>query len=168
MNTQDNTTGTVREAVALFAEREDLQGAIDTLLKTGFEKSDLSLLSSHESIAAAEEPENRLEDLRTALGDELKYLGPLTAAGFIMLATEPLAVLLAGVVAAGIGGIALKEVLDEVMSTPHAENFARALAAGSVILWVRVPDAGREAVAVDILRRQGGGNVHVDERPAGT
>ncbi|MDP7547632.1 MAG: hypothetical protein QGF20_10100, partial [Alphaproteobacteria bacterium] len=38
---------------------------------------------------------------------------------------------------AAVGGIAVKEILDEVTSTPHTEDFARSLEAGSVILWVR-------------------------------
>ncbi len=164
MTDSDNTNSTIREAVALFSSRESLQGAIDALIEAGFERSDLSVLSSHDSIEAAEEPENRLDDLRNALGGDLRYLGPLAAAGFIMLAAGPMAAVLAAVIAAGIGGMAAKELLDETTSAPHAEDFARALEAGAVIIWVRAANKDGEARAIAILEQQGGTNAHMNER----
>jgi len=160
----DNTTTTIREAVALFSSREALQSAIDALIGAGFKRSDLSILSSHESIEASEKPENRLGDLRNALGSDLRYLGPLAAAGFIMLAAGPMAAVLAAVIAAGIGGMAVKELLDETTSAPHTEDFARALEAGAVIIWVRPANEEGESRAISILEEQGGSNVHMNER----
>jgi len=160
----DNTTVTIREAVALFSSREALQSAIDALIKAGFERNDLSVLSSHESIEAAEKPETRLDDLRNALGGDLRYLGPLAVAGFIMLATGPMAAVLAAVIAAGIGGMAVKELLDETTSAPHTEDFVRALEAGAVIIWVLTTNEEEESRASAILEEQGGSNVHMNER----
>lgn len=157
-------TGEAREAVALFDDRHKLQGAIDALLEARFPPSDLSILSSHESIEAARHQGGLFEDMKTALGSDLKYLGPLAAAGLIMLAAGPMAAVLTALVAAGIGGLAMKELLDETTSAPHVENFTRALEAGAVILWVRVDDAAREAQALDILTSHGGDNAHINQR----
>lgn len=157
----------VREAVALFAERAAIEAAIEDLLAADFEHSDLSVLGSHEPIEAAGEPGKPLVDVLTALEGEVKYLGPLAAAGFVALASGPVGAVLAGLIAAGVGAAAIKEVLDEVTSTPHTEDFARALEEGSVILWVRVVDEGAEAEAKAILARHGGENIHVHERAPG-
>ena len=164
MTANDNTASAIRETVALFSSREALQSAIDALIKAGFERSDLSVLSSHESVEAAEKPENRLDDLRNALGGDLRYLGPMAAAGFIMLAAGPMAAVIAAVIAAGIGGMAVKELLDETTSAPHTDDFVRALDAGAVIIWVRTTNEEEETRASAILEEQGGGNVHINER----
>ena len=44
------------EVVGLFADRESFQAAVDALFAAGFERTDLSVLSSHESIDAAGKP----------------------------------------------------------------------------------------------------------------
>lgn len=163
----DDPEPRLREAVAYFAQRDDIEAAIKALLEGGFEHSDISLLSSHESIEAAGMPGKPLGEVLTALVGEVKFLGPLADAGFIALASGPVGAMLAAVVAAGVGSVALKEVLDEVTAAPHTENFARALEAGSVILWVRVADADSERKATIILAANGGRDIHVHERPAG-
>jgi hypothetical protein len=157
----------VREAVALFSQRSAIEAAINDLLAADFDHGDLSVLGSHQSIEAAGKPGKPFADVLTALEGEVKYIGPLTAAGFIALASGPVGAVLAGLIAAGVGAAALKQVLDEVMSAPHTEDFARALEAGSVILWVRVADERAEAEAKAILTRHGGGNIHVNERAPG-
>lgn len=156
----------VREVVALFSEREEIEDAIAALSDGGFAHSDLSLLSSHESIEAAGRRGRSLGDVLTGLVSEINYIGPLTAAGFIAVASGPVGAMLAGFIAAGVGGAAIKEVLDEVTSAPHTEDFARAVEAGSVILWVRVGDGRAEEKAKAILASHGGKDIHVNERPA--
>ena len=58
--------------------------------------------------------------------------------------------------------------LSAIFSPVINENIAavtRALAAGSVILWVAVRDSGHEATTtMDTLRAHGAANVHVFER----
>ena len=41
---------TVREAVGVFNRSEDLQGAIDELLSSGFDRAELSLLASEHAV----------------------------------------------------------------------------------------------------------------------
>jgi hypothetical protein len=60
-----------------------------------------------------------------------------------------------------VGGVAVVDLLGEVTAQPHTEDFARSLAAGSVILWVRAPDETLQARARAILDANGAANVHV-------
>ncbi len=152
-----------REVVGLFAEREPFEAAIKALTAAGFERSDLSLLSSHESLEAAGEPGKPLHDVLRALVGELKFEAPLVASGAIFLAGGPVAASVAAVIGAATGVIAVKEVIEGVTSSPHTEDFARSLEAGSVILWVRAATPEREERAAAILADNGAGNVHVHD-----
>lgn len=154
----------IREVVGLFDERAGFEWAVDKLLRKGFEHSDLSVLSSHESLEAAGREGKPWRDVLVALLGDLKYEGPLVAAGLIALAAGPVGATIASLVAAGVGGAAAKELLDEVTARPHSEDFARALEAGGVILWVAAPDALKEEKAKAVLREAGATNIHVNER----
>ena len=66
----------------------------------------------------------------------------------------------AGALAAGLTGAALVDLLDEVRATPHTEAFARALEAGAILLWVRVPGEAEARSAEAIMDRHGGSDIH--------
>ena len=159
----DATETPTREVIGLFAGRDSLEAAVTALTAAGFERSELSLLSSHQSIDAAGKPGEPWKDVLSALVGELKYEGPLVASGAIFLAGGTIAATIAGLVGAATAGIAAKELLDEITSTPHTEGFARSLEAGSIILWVRAEDETRERTAASILEENGGANVHAHE-----
>lgn len=159
-----NQPSVSREIVGIFAERRQFEAAVDELLKDGFERSDLSVMSSHESLEAAGRLGRDWRDALVGLLGELRYEGPLVAAGLIAVAAGPVGAAVAALLAAGIGGAAVKELLDEVTALPHSGEFARALEAGSIILWVAAPDALREARARAVLERHGAANVHLNER----
>ena len=74
--------------------------------------------------------------------------------------------LVAALVGAGLGGAAIKEVLDLYTANRHSAEFAAALEAGAVLLWVVVADPALEAPAARILAEAGGRFVHVNARPA--
>ncbi|WP_419798126.1 MAG: hypothetical protein ACNI26_00010 [Terasakiella sp.] len=155
-----NTVNTT-EVVGLLNSRETFERTVEALLKEGFERTDLSVLSSHESIDAAGKPAKPLKDVLSALVGEIKFEGPMVASGAIFLAGGPIGELIGAVVGATVGGVAVKEVLDEVTATPHTEDFARAVDAGSIILWVRTDGQEREAKAKEVLQNQGAENVHI-------
>ena len=165
MSEIDAKAGSVREVVGLFADRESFEGAVEALMAAGFERADLSVMGSHESIDAAGERGRPWRDALTAMVGEIKYEVPLVASGAILLAGGSVAATVAGLVGAAVGGVAAKEIIDEVTSTPHTEDFARSVEAGSVILWVRAQDRTRERAAAQILNRHGGANVHLHETP---
>ena len=130
----------VREIVALFENRVDFDRAVAALIRAGFERADLSVLSSHQSIDAAGRKGKPYDEALTGLLGELNYAFPLTTAGLIAIVGGPIAGPIAALVAAGVGGAAVKEYLDEVTSHPQTDEFARALEAGGVILWVCIGD----------------------------
>jgi len=153
-----------REAVCTFADRAHFESAVESLIRAGFERHRLSVLASHESLEVASSGGRSWRDGLVALVGELKYEGPLVAAGLIAIAAGPVGAAIAGLIAAGVGGAAIKEVLDEVSSLPNSADFARALAAGSVILWVGIDTAQEEETATHLLHAAGGTNVHLYER----
>jgi hypothetical protein len=155
----------VREAVASFPDRAHFHRAVSNLLAAGFAVSDLSVLASHDSLAAAGEPASGNPSLLPAgLSDEVNYIAPLTLAGFIVLSGGPVAVALAALVGAGLGGAALKELLDNFTAPRHSADFQAALKAGAALLWVRCAEPDRELVATRILEDAGGRHVHIHGR----
>jgi hypothetical protein len=155
----------IREAVASFPDREHFHRAVSSLLAAGFDTTDLSVLASHDSLATAGEPSEPQPKLVPAgLSDEIKYLAPLTVAGIILLSGGPIAVTIAALVGAGLGGAALKELFDDYTAPRHREDFEAALRAGAALLWVRCEDPDRELTATRILEEAGGRHVHVHGR----
>jgi len=155
----------IREAVASFPDREHFHNAVSNLLAAGFETSDLSVLASHDSLAAAGEPSAGGPKIMPAgLSDEIKYIAPLTVAGVILLSGGSIAATIAALVGAGLGGAALKELFDDYTAPRHSEDFRAALEAGAALLWVRCEDADRELTATRILEEAGGRHVHVHGR----
>lgn len=153
----------IREAVASFPDREHFRKAVAALLAGGFDQSDLSVLASHESLRAIEEPAGSW--ITAGLSDELKYLAPLTVAGIILISGGPIAATLAAAVGAGLGGAALKELFDDYTAAPHREEYLAALKAGAVLLWVRCADPELELRALRILEESGGRHVHIHGHP---
>lgn len=157
---------TVREAVASFPDRAHFRAAVSALLAAGFETSDLSVLATHDSLAAAGEAAGSgAEAVPAGLSDEIKYIAPLTVAGIAVLSGGPIAAAVAALVAAGLGGAALKELFDDYTAPRHSAQFKAALDAGAALLWARCEDPEREATATRILAEAGGHHVHVHGRP---
>lgn len=156
----------IREAVGSYPDREHFRNAVTALLAAGFDRSDLSVLASHDSLAVAEaDADSPKEILRAGLSDEIKYIAPLTVAGIIVLSGGPIAAAIAALVAAGLGGAALKDFFDDYTAPRHSDDFAAALTAGAALLWVRCSDPDRELTATRILEEAGGRHVHVHGRP---
>lgn len=156
----------IREAVASFPDRAHFRRAVSALLAAGFAPSDLSVLASHESLAVAEAAASgsAQEIVPAGLSEELKYIGPLTVAGIILLSGGPIAATVAALVGAGLGGAALKEIFERYTAPRHSADFATALKAGAALLWVRCDDPDRELTATRILAQAGGRHVHIHGR----
>lgn len=156
----------VREAVASFPDRQHFHRAVRELLAAGFAASDLSVLATHDALATAGEPVLReKQTFPGGLTDEIRFIEPLTAAGIVLLAAGPIAAVVAGLIGAGLGAAALKEVFDTAAAPPHQEDFQAALEAGSVLLWARCTNPQKEARAKRIMKSAGGQNIHVHARP---
>jgi len=156
----------IREAVASFLDREHFRRAVAALLAAGFAPSELSVLASHQPLAAADDKVAAGGLVPAGLSDEINYIGPLTVAGIILLSGGPIAATVAALVGAGLGGAALKELFDRYTAAPHREDFAAALEAGAALLWVRCNDPEIELRALRILEEAGGRHVHIHGRPS--
>lgn len=157
----NDTVTPTREVVGLLATREAFDAAVTDLTAAGFRSSDLSVLSSHDSIDAAGKPGTKWKDALTALVGETKYEVPLVASGAVALFGGPAAAAVAGVIGAAVGATALHELISEVTSTPDTADFTRAVEAGSIILWVRVDTDAQQRQAEEILQQVGATNIHL-------
>lgn len=155
------------EVVGRFSDKESFKAAVEALRAAGFERSDLSVLDTHESLSASETPREAWSQSLAGLVGEIKYVGPITTAGLIAIATGQVGMAIAGIVAAGLTGVALRELLEEIRATPHTEAFARALEGGALLLWVAAADAEREALATRIVAEKGAADVHTHRRKTG-
>jgi hypothetical protein len=153
------------EVVGRFATREGFTAAVQDLVAEGFLPSDLSVLDTHESLSAAGSSGEAWQEALASLVGEIKYVGPITAAGLIAIATGPVGAAISTAVAAGLTGAALAEFLSTIRATPHTESFARALESGAVLLWVRAEEPALQEQASDILSRHGAADVHLHSRP---
>jgi hypothetical protein len=157
----------IREAVASFATHAQFREAVKRLLAAGFAPTDLSVLASHDSLeVAGGVPGYRGSpgaSLMAGLTDEVQFLAPLQVAGFSALSGGPIAAAFAAAVTAGLGVAALGEVIDRFVANRHSADFAAALKAGAVLLWVRA-DSDQRAAALAILKDCGGANPHIHSR----
>ncbi|SIS90272.1 hypothetical protein [Insolitispirillum peregrinum] len=153
-----------RELVGIFARPEPLTACIHDLLAAGFGHANLSVLSSHEAIEAADTNEAAWQDRLMPLVNEARYEVPLVSGLLVALAGGPTAALIGGVVAAGVGLAALKELLEETIALPNSDAFADAVKAGEILLWVEVTDADREQLASSLLVKHGARDLHVNTR----
>lgn len=154
----------IREIVGLFHAPKPLEACIQDLLKAGFEHADLSVLGSHTAIEAADPEGLSWRERLMPLLTETRYEVPLVAGTLIALTAGPTGALIAGLAAAGVGAAALREMLQEVTSLPDTEEFAAAVEAGEIVLWVAVADAQKERTARDVLEAHGARTIHVHER----
>ena len=178
---------TVREAVGIFHRPEDLQGAIDELLSSGFDRAELSLLASEHAVE--EKLGHRYEKV-SALADDptvprsayvsteaiggaeggliggLTYVGAVVAAGAIVASGGTLAaVITAAALAGGTGGL-IGSVLAKWVGDRHAHYLQEQIDRGGLLLWVRTWNVEDEKRAVEILKKHSGGEVHVHALPA--
>lgn len=150
------------EVVGLFETRDAFDNGVAALLDAGIDRSDLSVLASHAPLASlGKRPAPPRDDALTALTGELTYLFPLTTAGLLAIVGGPITAELAALVAAGVGGLAVKDYIAEVTSHPETRDFTRALEEGGVILWVRIPDEAAGKAVADLLEQSNAKNVHI-------
>ena len=185
MSTQSKT-GAVREAVGLFGNSDALQGAIDELLSSGFDRADLSLLGSEDAIEKVVGHAFKRTDLEdnpatprgvyvspdavgTAEGgliSALAYVGGVATAGMIALAGGPLSLIVVGAGLAGGAGGLLGAGLAKIVGDARAADIHSHLNAGGLLLWVRTWNLDDERRAVGILAKHSGRDIHVHAQSA--
>lgn len=166
----------------MFHDEKELQAAIDDLMTHGFDRSDLSLLANAETVERRlghwVQANDSLEDdpetpripyiARESVGDAegaviggLLYVGALAGLIPVVASGGAIPAMIAAGAAGGGAGAAIGSVLARFIGKQRADYIDEHLQRGGVVLWVRTWDQSDEARAVEILTRQGGGDVHV-------
>ena len=183
----EQDTRTIPEAVGIFHRNEDLQGAIDELLNSGFHRSELGLLASEAAVqeklgdqfktvsVLADDPAvprsayvspEAIGDAQGGLIGALVYVGAAATAGAVVASGGTLAAIITAVVLAGGTGGLLGSVLAKWLGGHHASYLQDQIDRGGLLLWVRTRHATDEQRAVEILKRHSGSEVHVHALPA--
>lgn len=177
----------IREAVGVFDDADTMQLAIDDLLSSGFDRSELSLLASEEAVdeklghkykkvAEIEDdtivPRTRyvspesISDAKAALVGGLLFVGTLGAVGAVVASGGTLTAAVTGAaVGAGTWGL-FGELLAKLIGDRHLRYIQEQLEHGGLLLWVRCSNTERENSAMEILSQHSGRDVHVHALPA--
>jgi len=178
----DDQPETIREAVGVFANENDLQVAIDELLSSGFHRAELSLLASEEAnaklasgfanVCVAEDPvvlrtayvsPEAIGDAQGGIVSGLVYAGATVAAGTVLISGGAIvAALVAATLVGGAGGI-VGGLLAKWLGDNHTRHLQTQIDHGGLLLWVRTRDAKAEERATDILKRHSSRDVHVHD-----
>jgi hypothetical protein len=177
----------IREAVGTFDSREAVENAIEDLLSNGFDRSQLSLLASHETVE--EKLRHPVSDVRTLEDDPRAprteplerpdvgnvmgvAVGPpaafaaLAAAGITAMTGGAFAGVAVAALAAGGGVAALGGLLAKSLHHDVAADFQQQVERGGILLWASLRGPEQEARALEVLRRHAAGDIHVHEIPA--
>lgn len=171
-----------REAVGLFKDPEQMENAIRELEGTAFPRDSISILGHQHMLeerfgrASVDEyfdknldereapvrPEERTIGAGVLVGCAT-YIGVVSAG--IALGPASLPVTLMAIVLGGGSGAAIGGLLLNRLRHQHEKHIQEQLAHGGMVLWVRTPDAERENIACDILKRHGATNVKIHDIP---
>lgn len=177
---QSSMPGLTREVVGLFMSVDDLQAAVRDLEGTAFPRQDISVMGSRADLQnifgeKTVDPRVAMEDSQTprqalprpeektiggaALVGIPAYVGAMGAA----IATGAVAfpALLGAAVIGGLGGGTLGAILLKMLGGRNARHFEEQIERGGLLLWVRTPDIEREDIAMQLMHKNNGRNIHV-------
>jgi hypothetical protein len=169
--------GTIREAVAVFDNPDELERAVFDLERRGFDRAAFSVLADEATVekklghryrAVAEmedEPRAPHETFFTRISRlEAEYGIPVGLASLGFLALGGTGGGLAAVIAAG-GAALLGAALGGLIQHHHAQRIGEQLARGGLLLWVSLRDSNEETAAVETLQAHSAHDVHVHTIP---
>ena len=178
------TSGPLREAVGVLQDESALRAAVDELLISGFDRSDISVVAGRRSVERKlgamyddvtdleDEPDapvtvyvgcdSRTEAKAVVVGG-LVYVGAVGAIGTVVTSGGTLAAAFtAAAIAGGVGGL-IGGVISKFLDRHHAEYVDQQLTRGGLLLWVHTADRDHEVRACQILKRQSARDVHVHD-----
>ncbi len=167
----------IREAVAVFQDEASLQGAVAALRDAGFGPDKVALLASCETVEKklghrfrkVSELEDNLVAPRVAYlpveeATENFLIGALTyvaaSFGLILASSSGLAPMIVAATAAGGAVASVGEALKWLAGHEHGRAYEEQLKWGG-LLWVRVDNDRDASMAVELLRRHAGSDVHL-------
>lgn len=174
----------IHEIVGVFDRPENLEGAIDGLASSGFDRSEISVLAGEISIRnefrsypsvvyMADHPQTprtfpvMSEEVAIGKGVTAGFCGAMGAAIFITLSysMSPVGQASPGLagVCGGVIGILLGVIIAQLIGRHHSARIAEQVKHGGMPLWVRVQTPGKAARARSIMVRNAGHDVHMHE-----
>jgi hypothetical protein len=179
-----NDDTVVREAVAVFHSPDDLQNAIDKLLRSGFHRSALTLLANEAEVVAklghvyrktsglvadpavprtAYVSPEAIGDGQGAIIATLMYVAAGVLMGPVAAARGSFAALAAAAAFGGGAAGLLGTWLAKLIGDRHAMRIQEHLERGGLLLWVRTWNRDQEYRAVEILGQHSGEDVHIQQ-----
>lgn len=178
------TPNMVREVVGVFHDARKLEAAAEELVEAGFAENRLSVMGDQKAVAVALghrfEPIKIMEDdpripqrafvlkadrqaaESVAFGLPL-YVGAMGGAALVVASGGALAMVLLAAAAGGTIGGGLGAALAGAIGKSHADRLEQSIRQGGVLLWVAVTDGHEEVRASEVLRNNGGVDVHGQE-----
>lgn len=174
----------VREAAGVFHSRQAIEDAVEDLLLNGFDRADIDQLANQDEVhkrlkvyvapeeaadlpLAPRQPVFKREDITVALIITVGLLGAAAGSAVVFgVLTSGGDGWSAGILGALVGlgaGAAGALVMARVFQRDDLRGLESLQFDRGVVLWVRVRSAEREAMAQDILRRNGGRAIRVHE-----
>lgn len=174
----------IREVAAVFHLEEILEDAVQTLLHTGFDRSDIDIMGDIETVrrrlgelyvpseeiadvpGAPRRAYITRDDITTAtasVAGMLFYLGAATAAMTVVASGGSLALVAAIAAAAGTAGAGIGAAAIHHLGKKQAEDLELQLMAGGIVVWVRVHNREMEERAQEVLAKSGGESIRVHE-----
>jgi hypothetical protein len=169
--------GKGRTVTAIFHDADAFTGALDALLKAGFDRAAISVLADHDAVKdhfgripgadeLADRPDTPREDLDTegALHRAIQFIAETAAIiGEIGMAGAAFAV--GGPVgtassAATATDLSLNDVFTGYVDRQYHERFEESVRDGGVVCWVHVRDDKERDAASAALKAGGGEHVH--------
>ena len=184
--TDSSAERTVREAVGVFHNVRSLESTVDELMRSGFDRAEISLLAGQDVVEAKlghvydkvseleDDPQvprtayvgrDSIVEGRASVIGGLAYVGAMAAVGAVVASGGTIAMAaVAAALAGGSGGV-LGSLIARSVGHDHAERVQQQLDKGGLLLWVRVRDEDHERQARVILARHSADDVHVHEIP---
>jgi hypothetical protein len=151
---------------------------------SGFGREDISVMASHQAVVknfghrfeTIEQMEDDprvpraafIEKSHLAAGKAAVigipfYIGASVGSLAVVASGGALALAIAAAAAGGLVGGGLGALAAEAISEKHANALNEHVAAGGLLLWVKISEQDREAKAIDLLKASGGEHVHAHD-----
>jgi hypothetical protein len=187
MTQKHPSSGTIREAVGVFAGARDIKDAISELMSSGFKHEEMGLLAGEYTVkqslgdfytqtnesAGKKDAPNVAFVAKESFGDTVHaYLGTLFFAGTTVAAGAAVvsAAVLGGALLVAVTGAAVMgavgAALAAIIHQSDAEHLEQQVEEGHLLLFVRTNGAAQEDQAVRILKNHTPMEVRVVTAPA--
>lgn len=174
----------VPEAVGVFDSVDDLQKAFYDLRAVGFSRYDISLLGAEDALKeklgksywtasdleddphaprAAFVSEEAMGEFEGAIAGGFFFLGSYIAMAALLTPASTLAASIAAIAIGGAPSAVIGGLLARRAEKHHRDYYAQQIDHGGILLWVRVGDAEKQRLAVEILKGHSGRDVHVHD-----